>query len=83
MNTAELRAFEMAIEKTLSEDDFYNAGEAEIDRFLNIVRGHIAGKIRIIQGGDNLITAIFPTALAMPEKIHPTTKRLRQEKEDA
>lgn len=72
----------MAIEKTLSEDDFYNADRAEIDRFLNIVRGHIAGKIRIIQGGDNPITVIFPTALAMPEKIH-TTKRLRQEKEDA
>ena len=80
MNTTELRTFEIAIEKTLT-DDFYNADRAEIDRFINSVRGHVAGRVKIVEGGDNPIIA-FPSALAMPEKIHPTTKRLRQEKED-
>ena len=80
MNTTELRAVEMAIEKTL-QSDFYDADRTEIDNFINSVRLHIHGKVRITEGAGDNITVVLPSAISMPEKIHPTAKRMREAKE--
>lgn len=67
--------------KVITDDDFYCAKQAEVDRFVNLIRTHIAGKVRIVDtDGDIPIVVTFPLALALPKKTHPTALKWRAAK---
>jgi hypothetical protein len=70
-----MRIWEEAIARSL-RGAWFNAGTAEIDEFINNVRGFINGKVRIEQG-EQKITIEFPQPVAMAQtKVRRTAKEL-------